>query len=92
MLPINLTGDTSSNMVNANKLLIYRIRNQNKIMIEFKKQKLIDKQALQVSRQFLSQEIEFDSLRLQILFNRISFNENKDLLSADAYVLISLKN
>jgi len=112
MLPINLNGDTSSNMVNANKLLIYRIRNQNKIMIEykseikyilldslinrldieFKKQKLFDKQALQVSRQFLSQEIEFDSLRLQILFNRINFNENKDLLSADAYVLISLKN
>lgn len=112
MLILNLSGDTLSNMINANKLLISRIKNQNKIEvrykseikyilldtmisrldIEFKKQKSAEKQAMQVSRQLLTQEIEFNGLRLQILFNRINFNDNKDLLSADAYVLISLKN
>ena len=112
MLILNLSGDTLSNTINENKLLISRIKNQNKIEVrykseikyilldslinrldtEFKKQKSAEKQAMRVSRQLLTQEIEFNGLRLQILFNRINFNDNKDLLSADAYVLISLKN
>lgn len=112
MLPLSISSDTLSNIINARKLLISRVANQNKLKviygseekyiildtlinqldIELKKQKLADKQTLQVSRQVLSQNIEFDGLSLQILFNRINFNDNKDLLSADAYVLIKLKN
>jgi len=112
MLPLSISTDTLSNIINARKLLISRLVNQNKLKViygseekfifldtlinqldvELKKQKLADKQALQVSRQLLSQNLEFDGLSLQILFNRINFNDNKDLLSADAYVLIKLKN
>ena len=64
----------------------------NQLEMEFKKQKLADKQDLQVSRELLSKNLEFNGLSLQIVFNRINFNDNKDLLSADAYVLIKLKN
>lgn len=64
----------------------------NQLDMELKNQKLADKQALQVSRELLSKNLEFKGLSLQILFNRINFNDNKDLLSADAYVLIKLKN
>ena len=64
----------------------------NQLEMEFKKQKLADKQDLQVSRELLSKRLEFNDLSLQIVFNRINFNDNKDLLSADAYVLIKLKN
>ena len=112
MLPLSISSDTLLNIINAKKLLISRIANQNKLKViygseekyiildtlinqldvELKKQKLADKQALQVSRQLLSLNLEFDGLSLQILFNRINFNDNKDLLSADVYVLIKLKN
>ncbi|OZA55825.1 MAG: hypothetical protein B7X75_07000 [Sphingobacteriales bacterium 39-40-5] len=89
-----------SRVVNQNKLKViygsvekYIILDTliNQLDVELKKQKLADKQAIQVSRQLLSQDLEFDGLSLQILFNRINFNDNKDLLSADAYVLIKLK-
>ncbi|MCF8452401.1 MAG: DUF4153 domain-containing protein [Pedobacter sp.] len=89
-----------SRVVNQNKLkVIYGSEEKyiildtliNQLDVELKKQKLADKQAIQVSRQLLSQDLEFDGLSLQILFNRINFNDNKDLLSADAYVLIKLK-
>jgi len=112
MLPLSISADTLSNIINAKKLLINRVVNQNKLKViygseekyiildtlinqldvEFKKHKLADKQALQVSRELLSKNLEFNGLSLQILFNRINFNDNKDLLSADAYVLIKLKN
>jgi hypothetical protein len=112
MLPLSISTDTLSNIINARKLLISRVVNQNKLKViygseekyvildtlinqldlELKKQKLADKQALQVSRELLTKNLEFNGLNLQILFNRINFNDNKDLLSADAYVLIKLKN
>jgi hypothetical protein len=60
--------------------------------MEFKKQKLANKQALQVSRQLLSQDLEFDGLKLQIVWNQINFNDNKDLISANGYVLLSVKD
>jgi len=111
MLPLSISSDTLSNIINAKKLLISRVANQNKLKViygseekyitldtlinqldvEFKKQKLANKQSLQVSRELLSQNLEFNGLSLQILFNRINFNDNKDLLYADAYVLIKLK-
>lgn len=113
MFPLNLSrGDTLSNIIESNKLLISRIKNQNKFKVvykseikyilldtlinqmdsEFKQQKLSDKQVLQVSRKLLSQELDFEEMKLQVLWNRLTFNDNKDLLSADAYVLLSLKN
>jgi hypothetical protein len=112
MLPLSISTDTLSNIIDARKLLISRVVNQNKLKViygseekyvildtlinqldlELKKQKLAEKQALQVSRELLTKNLEFNGLSLQILFNRINFNDNKDLLSADAYVLIKLKN
>ncbi len=111
MLPLSISSDTLSNIINARKLLITRVVNQNKLKViygseekyivldtlinqldmEFKKQKLADKQALQVSRELLSQNLEFDGLHLQIVWNQINFNDNKDLLSANGYVLLSVK-
>jgi hypothetical protein len=90
-----------SRVANQNKLkVIYGTEEKyiildtliNQLEMEFEKQKLADKQDLQVSRELLSKNLEFSGLSLQILFNRINFNDNKDLLSADAYVLIKLKN
>jgi hypothetical protein len=90
-----------SRVANQNKLkVIYGTEEKyiildtliNQLEMEFEKQKLADKQDLQVSRELLSKNLEFNGLSLQILFNRINFNDNKDLLSADAYVLIKLKN
>ena len=112
MLPLSISADTLSNIINAKKLLINRVGNQNKLKviygseekyiildtlidqldIELKKQKLANKQSLQVSRQLLSQGLEFDGLKLQIVWNHISFNDNKGLLSADGYVLLTLKD
>lgn len=111
MLPLSISSDTLSNIINARKLLITRVVNQNKLKViygseekyivldtlinqldmEFKKQKLADKQALQVSRELLSKDLEFDGLHLQIVWNQINFNDNKDLLSANGYVLLSVK-
>jgi hypothetical protein len=111
MLPLSISSDTLSNIINAKKLLINRVVNQNKLKviygseekyiildtlinqldIELKKQKLADNQTLQVSRQVLSQNIEIDELHLQIVWNQINFNDNKDLLSANGYVLLSVK-
>jgi hypothetical protein len=90
-----------SRVANQNKLkVIYGTEEKyiildtliNQLEMEFEKQKLADKQDLQVSRELLSKNLEFNGLSLQIVFNRINFNDNKDLLSADAYVLIKLKN
>jgi hypothetical protein len=90
-----------SRVANQNKLkVIYGTEEKyiildtliNQLEMEFEKQKLADKQDLQVSRELLLKNLEFSGLSLQILFNRINFNDNKDLLSADAYVLIKLKN
>jgi hypothetical protein len=90
-----------SRVANQNKLIViygaeekYMILDTliNQLEMEFKRQKLADKQDLQVSRELLSKNLEFNGLSLQIVFNRINFNDNKDLLSADAYVLIKLKN
>ena len=90
-----------SRVANQNKLkVIYGLEEKyiildtliNQLEMEFKRQKLADKQDLQVSRELLSKNLEFNGLSLQIVFNRINFNDNKDLLSADAYVLIKLKN
>lgn len=112
MLPLSISSDTLSNIINAKKLLISRTGNQNKLKVlygseekyilldtlinqldmELKKQKLADKQALQVSRKLLSQDLKFDGLKLQIVWNRINFNDNKDLLSANGYVLLSIKD
>jgi hypothetical protein len=112
MLPLSISADTLSNIINAKKLLINLVGNQNKLKviygseekyiildtlidqldIELKKQKLANKQSLQVSRQLLSQGLEFDGLKLQIVWNHISFNDNKGLLSADGYVLLTLKD
>jgi len=64
----------------------------NKLDIELKKQKSADKQALQVSRQLLSQSLEFEGLRLQIAWNQINFNDNKDLISANGYILLNVKD
>ncbi|HEY1061584.1 MAG TPA: DUF4153 domain-containing protein [Daejeonella sp.] len=112
MLPLSISADTLSNIINARKLIITRVVNQNKLKViygpeekyinldtlinqldmEFKKQKLANKQALQVSRQLLSQDLEFDGLKLQIVWNQINFDDNKDLLSANGYVLLSVKD
>lgn len=112
MLPLSISADTLSNIINARKLIITRVVNQNKLKViygpeekyinldtlinqldvEFKKQKLANKQALQVSRQLLSQDLEFDGLKLQIVWNQINFNDNKDLISANGYVLLSVKD
>lgn len=112
MLPLSISSDTLSNIINAKKLHISRVGNQNKLKViygseekyiildtlinqldmELKKQKLADKQGLQVSRQLLSQNLEFDGLYLQIVWNQINFNDNKDLLSANGYVLLSVKD
>jgi hypothetical protein len=112
MLSLSISADTLSNIINAKKLLINLVGNQNKLKviygseekyiildtlidqldIELKKQKLANKQSLQVSRQLLSQGLEFDGLKLQIVWNHISFNDNKGLLSADGYVLLTLKD
>lgn len=59
---------------------------------EFKNQNLADKQTVQVPGYSLSQEIEFDSMKLQIVFNRITFDDNYNVISAEACLLISLKN
>jgi len=56
---------------------------------EFQKQALTDKQTMQVPRDLLSQDIEFDNMKVQIVFNRITFNDNNNLISAEAYLLIS---
>lgn len=112
MLTLNISSDTLSNIINAQKLLITRIGNQSKLKViygseekylildsminrldmELKKQNLSDKQAMQVSRQLLSQQMEFDKLKLQFEWNQINFNDNKDLISANGYVLLSVKD
>ena len=112
LLPLNISSDTLSNIINATKLVINRVGKQNKLKVvygseekylildtlinqfdlELKNQQLSDKQALQVSRQLLSQEMNFDKLKLQIVWNQINFNDNKTLISASGYVLLKLKD
>ena len=64
----------------------------NQLDVEFQKQKIADKQALQVSRELLSHSLEFNGLKLKIMWNQINFNDNKGLLSANGYVLLSVKD
>ncbi|MFZ4102866.1 MAG: DUF4153 domain-containing protein [Sphingobacterium thalpophilum] len=112
MLPFSIPSDTLSNIIDARKLLISRVANQNKLKviygseekyiildtlinqldIELKKQKSADKQALQVSRQLLSQSFEFGGLKLNIVWNQIIFNDNKDIISANGYILLNVKD
>ncbi|MFA6945576.1 MAG: DUF4153 domain-containing protein [Pedobacter sp.] len=64
----------------------------NQLNTDLKKQDLSGKQAYPVSRNRLSQNLEFEDITLQILWNRLNFNDNKDLLSANGYVLVRLKD
>ncbi len=58
---------------------------------DLKKQDLSGKEAYPVSRKQLSQDLEFEEIALQILWNRLNFNDNKNLLSAEGYVLVRIK-
>ena len=53
--------------------------------------KLPNNEAIVVSRKLLSQDFDFKEITMQILWNQLSFNDQNDLLSANGYVLISLK-
>ena len=63
----------------------------NQLNTDLKKQDLSGKQAYPVSRKQLSQDLEFDDIALQILWNHLNFNDNKDLLSAEGFVLVKVK-
>ena len=53
--------------------------------------RLSNGEALVVSRKLLSQEIDFKDIKVKIMWNRLSFSDNEDLLSANGSLLISLK-
>lgn len=63
----------------------------NQLNTELEKQDLSEKQSYPVSRKQLTQNLEFDDIDLQILWNRLNFNDNKQLVQANGYVLVKFK-
>jgi len=64
----------------------------NKLDAELKKQEpLAGGQTLPVSRKLLTQNLELEGIALEILWNNLSYNDQKKLISANGYTLIKIK-
>lgn len=63
----------------------------NHLANEADQSKRSEHEPLIFSRKILSQEVDFKEINVKVFWNRLSFNDHKDLLSANGYLLISLK-
>jgi hypothetical protein len=64
----------------------------NKLDAEFKKQEpLANGQAVSVSRNLLTQNLELEGIALEILWNNLNYNDQKKLISANGDALIKMK-
>lgn len=63
----------------------------NKLDTELKKQELAEEKPLPVSRKLLAQNLEFEGISMEFLWNNLNFNDQKKLISANGYALIKIK-